>query len=100
MIVFLLPVAFFMGMLVTVMATVGACRHFCTTRDGEGSVNKLLALIFAFFVPPLGIYWRFGISKSMVICILLTMLGYIPGIFFALSLVLFRKTDGEKGKLS
>jgi len=50
-------------------------------------LNKVLAFACAYLVPPLGIYWRFGCGRRLGLCILLTMLGYVPGIIYAVVLI-------------
>ncbi len=39
----------------------------------------LLRLILGFVVPPLGVFLTSGISPTLVINILLTLLGWLPG---------------------
>jgi len=48
----------------------------------------ILTLLLAIFVPPLGVLLETGISKDFFINILLTILGYIPGIIHAVYIVL------------
>ena len=43
----------------------------------------LLRIIIAILLPPLGVFSQVGISKHFWINILLTILGYIPGIVHA-----------------
>ena len=43
----------------------------------------LIRIICAIFLPPLGVFLQTGISKQFLINILLTLLGYIPGIVHA-----------------
>lgn len=45
---------------------------------------RLLEIIIAILIPPVGVALAFGISKTFWINILLTLLGYIPGIIHAL----------------
>lgn len=44
---------------------------------------ELLKIIFAIILPPLGTFLHVGITKHFWINILLTLLGYIPGIVHA-----------------
>jgi uncharacterized membrane protein YqaE (UPF0057 family) len=48
----------------------------------EGYVD-LLRIIIAILLPPLGVFLQVGIGKHFWINILLTLLGYIPGIVHA-----------------
>ena len=43
----------------------------------------LLRIIFAIILPPLGTFLEVGLSKHFWINIVLTLLGYIPGIVHA-----------------
>ncbi|MEB3163059.1 MAG: YqaE/Pmp3 family membrane protein [Prochlorothrix sp.] len=43
----------------------------------------LVRLIAAIFLPPLGVFLQVGIGKQFWINIVLTLLGYIPGIVHA-----------------
>ncbi|WP_353471991.1 YqaE/Pmp3 family membrane protein [Salipiger sp. H15] len=43
----------------------------------------LIRIILAIFLPPLGVFLQVGLGKQFWINILLTLLGYIPGIVHA-----------------
>jgi len=43
----------------------------------------VLRIIIAILLPPLGVFLQVGIGKHLWINILLTVLGYIPGIIHA-----------------
>ncbi|MEM8675013.1 MAG: YqaE/Pmp3 family membrane protein [Cyanobacteria bacterium P01_G01_bin.67] len=43
----------------------------------------IIRIICAIFLPPLGVFLQTGISQQFFINILLTLLGYIPGIVHA-----------------
>ncbi len=43
----------------------------------------LLRIVVAILLPPVGVFLQVGISKHFWINILLTLLGYIPGIVHA-----------------
>ncbi|RIA95887.1 hypothetical protein C1645_756260 [Glomus cerebriforme] len=51
-----------------------------TTRD-------ILAMVFAFFLPPLGVFLIRGCHADLWINIALTILGYLPGIIHAFYLI-------------
>ncbi|MEO1148541.1 MAG: YqaE/Pmp3 family membrane protein [Cyanobacteria bacterium J06638_22] len=44
---------------------------------------KTVRYLFGILVPPVGVLLTYGISSTLVINILLTLLGYIPGIIHA-----------------
>lgn len=47
----------------------------------------LLRLILAVILPPAGVFLATGISSAFIINILLTVLGYVPGIIHAVWIV-------------
>lgn len=50
--------------------------------------TSLVAILLAIFLPPLGVAIKDGIGMSLVINILLTMLGWFPGVIHALFVIL------------
>ncbi|EAY96485.1 hypothetical protein OsI_18385 [Oryza sativa Indica Group] len=48
-----------------------------------GTANCIDILI-AIILPPLGVFLKFGCGHEFWICLLLTFLGYIPGIIYAI----------------
>ena len=47
----------------------------------------LIRIILAVILPPLGVFMQVGIGKHFWINILLTLLGYIPGIVHAIWII-------------
>ncbi|MBW4622453.1 MAG: YqaE/Pmp3 family membrane protein [Cyanosarcina radialis HA8281-LM2] len=45
---------------------------------------KLLRLILGVLIPPLGVFLTFGVGPTLLINILLTILGWIPGSIHAI----------------
>jgi uncharacterized membrane protein YqaE (UPF0057 family) len=45
---------------------------------------EIIKIIFAIILPPLGVFFQVGIGKHFWINIILTILGYIPGIVHAI----------------
>lgn len=45
--------------------------------------NEYIKLLFAVFIPPVGVAMETGFSKQLVLNIILTLLGYIPGVLHA-----------------
>lgn len=43
----------------------------------------LIRIIVAIFLPPLGVFLQVGLGKDFWINLLLTLLGYLPGIIHA-----------------
>lgn len=54
----------------------------------ERSVMDLIRIILAIFLPPLGVFLQVGIGPHFWLNILLTLLGYIPGIIHAIYIIL------------
>jgi uncharacterized membrane protein YqaE (UPF0057 family) len=44
----------------------------------------IIRIIIAIFIPPLGVFLQVGIGRDFWINIILTLLGYIPGIVHAI----------------
>ena len=55
----------------------------------------LLRIIIAILLPPLGVFLQVGIGKQFWINILLTILGYIPGIVHAVWVIAKYKSDSQ-----
>ncbi|EPS69583.1 hypothetical protein M569_05184, partial [Genlisea aurea] len=54
----------------------------------------LCEVLIAILLPPLGVCLRFGCcTVEFFVCLVLTILGYIPGIIYALYAVLFIDRD-------
>lgn len=50
----------------------------------------IVRLIFAIILPPVGVFLQVGLSGAFWLNILLTLLGYIPGIIHAVYIILKR----------
>ncbi|MEX2594062.1 MAG: YqaE/Pmp3 family membrane protein [Anditalea sp.] len=48
---------------------------------------SILKIIFAIIIPPLGVFLTVGLGKSFWINVLLTLLGFIPGIVHAVWII-------------
>jgi uncharacterized membrane protein YqaE (UPF0057 family) len=51
----------------------------------------IIRLICAIFVPPLGVFLQVGLGRDFWINLLLTFLGYIPGIVHAVWIILSKR---------
>jgi uncharacterized membrane protein YqaE (UPF0057 family) len=63
---------------------VGAAYHVKRASNRKRFTMDLLRIIIAILLPPLGVFLQVGIGKQFWINILLTILGYIPGIVHAI----------------
>jgi uncharacterized membrane protein YqaE (UPF0057 family) len=50
--------------------------------------NTLLLVIIAILLPPVAVFLKKGAGKELLISIVLTILFYVPGIIYALLVVL------------
>ncbi|HCI46266.1 MAG TPA: YqaE/Pmp3 family membrane protein [Rhodospirillaceae bacterium] len=50
-------------------------------------MGDLLRIILAIILPPLGVFFEVGLGKHFWLNILLTILGYIPGIVHAVYII-------------
>lgn len=49
--------------------------------------NDLIRIIFAIILPPIGVAMEVGFTKHFWINVLLTILGYVPGIIHAVYII-------------
>lgn len=54
------------------------------TQYTDDLSSDIIKIIFAIFIPPVGVFLERGCGADLLINILLTILGYIPGIIHAL----------------
>lgn len=47
----------------------------------------LIRILFAILLPPFGVFLQVGLSKHFWLNVLLTLLGYIPGIVHAIWII-------------
>ena len=53
----------------------------------SNQANDLIRIIFAILLPPIGVAMQVGLTKHFWINVLLTILGYIPGIVHAVYII-------------
>jgi uncharacterized membrane protein YqaE (UPF0057 family) len=54
----------------------------------EITETDLIAIILALFLPPVGVAIKDGLGFSFVVNVLLTLLGFLPGVVHALFVIL------------
>ena len=53
------------------------------TDRSVGCCHKSCGLACGFFLPPLGVFWQYGCSCEFLLSIILTCMGYLPGVIYA-----------------
>lgn len=48
-------------------------------------------IVVSIIIPPLGVYWQVGLTGQFWINVLLTILGYLPGLIHAIYIILTRR---------
>ncbi|CAP34876.1 Protein CBG17085 [Caenorhabditis briggsae] len=51
------------------------------------TADDIIKFLFAILLPPIGVFLETGCDYHLAICILLTILGYIPGIIYAIFVI-------------
>lgn len=59
-------------------------------RTKDSTLGDILKIIVAVILPPLGVFLEVGLGKHFWINILLTLLGFIPGIIHAVYIIATR----------
>jgi uncharacterized membrane protein YqaE (UPF0057 family) len=59
-------------------------------------MNNLTQTIFAIVLPPVGVFLSVGIGSALIINVLLTLLGWLPGVIHALWVI---NQESEKSSL-
>lgn len=57
------------------------------TATTDTTMNDLIKIIIAILLPPLGVFLEVGLTKHFWLNILLTILGYVPGIVHAVYII-------------
>lgn len=50
--------------------------------------SDLLKLVLAFILPPLGVYLEVGCNSVLLLNVVLTLLGWLPGIIHAVFIII------------
>ena len=58
-----------------------------TVVKNDSTVSDLVKILFAVLLPPLGVFLEVGLTKHFWINILLTILGFLPGIIHAVYII-------------
>lgn len=59
-------------------------------RTQDSMLGDLLKIVLAIILPPLGVFLEVGLGKHFWINIILTLLGFIPGIIHAVYIIASR----------
>lgn len=55
------------------------------------ALGTAILLLISVFLPPLGAFLRFGLESEFWISLLLTILGWLPGVVYTLYVILSRR---------
>ncbi|KAK2993723.1 hypothetical protein RJ640_003722 [Escallonia rubra] len=58
--------------------------------------ETFLEVVLAILLPPVGVFLRYGCGVEFWICLLLTLLGYIPGIIYAIYMLFVFAEEGAR----
>ncbi|XP_020575782.1 hydrophobic protein LTI6B [Phalaenopsis equestris] len=67
----------------TLRFSLSSLQILISVKMSEGTAN-CIDILLAIILPPLGVFLKFGCKAEFWICLLLTILGYIPGIIYAI----------------
>lgn len=48
-------------------------------------------IVVSIIIPPLGVFWQVGLTRQFWLNVLLTILGYVPGLIHAIYIILTRR---------
>ena len=63
---------------------------FYRSDPRDGSIMDIIRILLAFFLPPLGVFLQVGFGLHFWLNILLTLLGWLPGIIHAIWIIVRR----------
>lgn len=58
--------------------------------NNKGTVVSLIRVLLAIVLPPLSVLWQKGLGGTFWLNIVLTLLGYIPGVIHAIWIIMRR----------
>jgi len=56
-------------------------------RMNDSTGNDLVKILFAIILPPLGVFLEVGLTTQFWVNVLLTLLGFVPGIVHAVYII-------------
>jgi uncharacterized membrane protein YqaE (UPF0057 family) len=63
----------------------------CYASTSRSCTMDIIRIIFAILLPPVGVFMQVGFAGAFWLNILLTLLGYIPGIIHAVYIIASRR---------
>jgi uncharacterized membrane protein YqaE (UPF0057 family) len=60
------------------------------SRTSDSVLSDVIKILLAVILPPLGVFLEVGFTKHFLISILLTILGFLPGIIHAVYIIATR----------
>ena len=68
-----------------------------TEEERHRDTVNMSAICCAIILPPLGVFIKFGVKVEFWICLVLTILGWIPGMVYALYIVIKEQEREARG---
>lgn len=62
-------------------------HHTSIAPSGDSQFSDFVKILFAILLPPLGVAMEVGLGRQFWINVLLTLLGFIPGIVHAVYVI-------------
>ncbi len=65
----------------------GGQQAMAIARSEDSLLGDLIKILLALLLPPLGVFFEVGLSKHFWLNILLTLLGFLPGVIHAVYVI-------------
>jgi uncharacterized membrane protein YqaE (UPF0057 family) len=71
--------------------TVRAATPQGSARSVKGGLVDFFRVLVSIIIPPLGVFWQVGLTGQFWLNVVLTILGYVPGLIHAIYIILTRR---------
>jgi uncharacterized membrane protein YqaE (UPF0057 family) len=58
------------------------------THQNESVSSRVIEIMLAIIIPPVAVLLNRGVGNEVLICLVLTILGFIPGVIYAFYVIL------------
>jgi uncharacterized membrane protein YqaE (UPF0057 family) len=66
-------------------------RRRVSARSAKGGLVDFFRVLVSIIIPPLGVFWQVGFTGQFWLNVVLTILGYVPGLIHAIYIILTRR---------